>query len=97
MSISVTGMNEALAMLRSVDAESRSALSKAINAVADETHDLAVQKIMSQVALSASYVKSRLYISQRASVDDPSAVISGRLFLCRWFRSFGGRWEVFAD
>lgn len=79
MSILVTGMNEALAMLRSVDAESRSALSKAINAVADETHDLAVQKIMSQVALSASYVKSRLYISQRASVDDPTAVISGRV------------------
>lgn len=79
MSITITGMNEALAMLRSVDTESRSALSKAINAVADETRDLAVQKILSQVALSASYVKNRLYISQRASVDDPAAVISGRV------------------
>jgi len=79
MSVTVTGLDDAKRQLAELTDSSRAALCRAINAVANDTRDLAVQEIIKQVALTASYVKGRLIITQRAKVDDPTAVISGRV------------------
>jgi len=82
MTITLTGLADAklmLANLDGLDGQARGAMVRSINAVAEETRQLAIEEILKQVALSASYVKQRLQIVKRASTDDPTAIISARV------------------
>lgn len=73
------GLDEAKAAFSELPANLRAALIRSINNVVPTAYDLGVEKITSQVALTKTYVKSRLYVSQKASNTDPMAVISGRV------------------
>mgnify|MGYP001156600531 CR=1 FL=1 len=84
------GLNEAKEAFAELPVKLRSALIASINNVVPNAHSLAVEKITEQVALTKGYVKSRLYISQRASNTDPMAVISGRVRSTQ-LRRYGGK------
>lgn len=73
------GLADAIENLSELPVSLRSALARAVNNVVPSAYSLSVEKITSQVALTPSYVKGRLYISQRATTTDPLAVISGRV------------------
>lgn len=83
------GLDEAKASFSELPANLRAALIRSINNVVPNAHALAVERITEQVALTKGYVKSRLYISQRANNTDPMAVISGRRRATQ-LRRYGG-------
>lgn len=73
------GLDEAKAKFLDFPVNIRSAMVKSINNVAPVAHTLGVDRINGKVALPKTYIKNRLYISQRATNTDPMAVISGRV------------------
>lgn len=73
------GLSDAISDLVDLPTNMRKALVSAVNAVVPEAYSLSVERITDQVALTKAYVKSRLYISQTATLQDPLAVISGRV------------------
>jgi hypothetical protein len=82
MSITLTGLDEAIKMLSDfdgMDGRARGALVRSINMVAEETRNLAIEEITKQVALTPGYVRYRLEIIKKASGDDPTAIISARV------------------
>lgn len=73
------GLSAAISDIADLPANMRKALVAAVNAVVPDAYSLSVERITEQVALTKTYVKSRLYVSQTATVQDPMAVISGRV------------------
>lgn len=72
------GLDEAKAAFSELPANLRAALIRSINNVVPAVYSLAVERITEKKGFTKAYVKSRLYVSQRASNTDPMAVISGR-------------------
>lgn len=77
--IEPVGIDEAKMAFAELPANLKAALIKTINAVVPNVRELAIERITDQVALTKTYVRGRLYVSQRANNTDPTAVISGRV------------------
>lgn len=73
------GLSVAIEHMEELPVSIKAALVRSVNAVVPKAFDLSVERITGQVALTPAYVRSRLYISQRATTTDPMAVISGRV------------------